>query len=259
MSFDFEVLSLGIMTNEAWYQCEYDLWVWSWYWGPEPLSNLACWLTEQVRTGGYNSVGPICNGGLDEPDGWWWIDEENAVARCSFDDTFDQALRTMNRDDRKVLVDELQVAIYETYTEFPPLYLIGLYAMTTANFIGWGDWEAHPARSIISDMLWLWYDLQPSATNTPPVASFEASPSVGGLDQVFSFDASASSDEEDPSAFLEVRWDWEDDGFWDTAWSTDKTEHHQYAERRRSLDRGTASPDGGHRHGGVGSLRLGRH
>ncbi len=172
--FDYEALSSGIMTNEEWYKCEYDLWVWSWYWGPEPLSNLACWLTEQVRLGGYNCVGPICQGGLNEPDGWWWVDEADGVARCGFDDTFDQALRAIDKDDRKVYVDELQEAIYETYTEFPPLHPIGLYAFTTARYDGWGNWTEHVARTVISDMLWIWYDLEPTETNSYPV--FDTSP-----------------------------------------------------------------------------------
>jgi ABC-type transport system substrate-binding protein len=175
--FDFEELPTGPITNDQWYQCEYDLWVWSWYWGPEPLSNLACWLSNQIREGGYNCVGPICQGGLDEPDGWWWEDEANAVARCDFDDTFDEALRTVDVNERKVLVDRLQEAIYETYTEFPPLHPAGLYAFSTARYDGWGNWTEHVARTIISDMLWIWYDLEPTESNSYPV--FDTSPLSG--------------------------------------------------------------------------------
>ncbi|UCE91732.1 MAG: PKD domain-containing protein [Methanobacteriota archaeon] len=177
IKFDFNSYPAGPFTNDIWYQCEYDLWVWSWYWGPEPLSNLACWLTNQVREGGYNCVGPICQGGLNEPDGWWWEDYDNAVARCGFDDTFDEALRTNDINARKVLVDELQEAIYETYTEFPPLHPAGLYAFTTMRYDGWGNWEEHVARTIISDMLWIWYDLEPVEANSFPV--FDTSLSSG--------------------------------------------------------------------------------
>ena len=175
IQFDFEVLPTGPMTNEEWYKCNYDIWVWSWYWGPEPLSNLGCWLTSQIRQGGYNCVGPICQGGLNDPDdGWWWVDEEEALARCDFDDVFDEALGTTDKDDRQLLVHELQEKIYETYTEFPPLHPPGLYAYTTARYEGWGDWETHVARTIISDMLWLWYDLEPVDSNNLPV--FETTP-----------------------------------------------------------------------------------
>jgi parallel beta-helix repeat protein len=64
--------------------------------------------------------------------------------------------------------------------------------------------------------------------NDPPVASFTVSPTSGGFSTLFEVNASASSDMEDPSSDLEVRWDWEYDGIWDTDWSTVKTAQHQY-------------------------------
>jgi uncharacterized protein (TIGR02145 family) len=45
---------------------------------------------------------------------------------------------------------------------------------------------------------------------------------------MFSFDASSCSDNEDAVYLLEVRWDWENDGVWDTNYSTSKTAAHQY-------------------------------
>ena len=45
--------------------------------------------------------------------------------------------------------------------------------------------------------------------------------------QVF-LDARPSSDAEDASEFLEVRWDFEGDGAWDTVWSTIQTSGHTY-------------------------------
>ena len=38
----------------------------------------------------------------------------------------------------------------------------------------------------------------------------------------------ARSDAEDVTELLEVRWDWGDDGVWDTAWSTTKNVTHEY-------------------------------
>jgi hypothetical protein len=64
--------------------------------------------------------------------------------------------------------------------------------------------------------------------NTAPNASFSVQPASGSISTNFLFDASASSDSEDPSSALEVRWDWEDDGTFDTAWSTTKTVSHKY-------------------------------
>ncbi|UCE80853.1 MAG: hypothetical protein JSV94_06870, partial [Methanobacteriota archaeon] len=45
----------------------------------------------------------------------------------------------------------------------------------------------------------------------------------------FVFDASDSSDDRDPLSDLTVRWDWTDDGAWDTTWSSLKTASHQYS------------------------------
>lgn len=64
--------------------------------------------------------------------------------------------------------------------------------------------------------------------NTAPTAVFEIDPPSGPTSTNFQFDASACSDNEDPSSALEVRWDWEDDGTFDTNWSTTKTISHQY-------------------------------
>ncbi|UCE44880.1 MAG: hypothetical protein JSU93_05675 [Methanobacteriota archaeon] len=172
--FDFEELSEGIMTSQEWYKCNYDLWVWSWYWGPEPLSNLACWKTEQIREGGYNCVAPIDGDAYSE--NWTWVDEENKVARAYFDIVFDEAMRTTDVEERKELVKKLQIMIYDEYVEFPPLHPNGLYAWTTERFVGWGDWETHVARTIISDMLWLWYDLEPVGGNRAPVFDTPLSP-----------------------------------------------------------------------------------
>jgi len=64
--------------------------------------------------------------------------------------------------------------------------------------------------------------------NTEPVAAFSVLPTVGTTKTVFQFDASASSDYETPSANLEVRWDWENDGGWDTGYSTVKQITYSY-------------------------------
>ena len=68
----------------------------------------------------------------------------------------------------------------------------------------------------------------PYLTNRPPIASFTATPGSGDVTTVFSFDASASWDYEGMPGYIEVRWDWESDGTWDTGWSTELTTTHQF-------------------------------
>ncbi|MFQ6013555.1 MAG: fibronectin type III domain-containing protein, partial [Thermoplasmata archaeon] len=66
-------------------------------------------------------------------------------------------------------------------------------------------------------------------TSTAPQASFTLAPEVGNSATTFMADASSSLDAEDPPEALEFRWDWEDDGTWDTMWTDQPTAGHQYA------------------------------
>ncbi len=67
-----------------------------------------------------------------------------------------------------------------------------------------------------------------AAGNQPPVACFTLTPTIGTVQLTFSVDASCSTDDKTPLAKLKVRWDWENDGVWDTAFSTTKTATHSY-------------------------------
>jgi hypothetical protein len=58
-----------------------------------------------------------------------------------------------------------------------------------------------------------------ATANTPPVAALAITPDEGPPGTAFTLDASASTDAEDPGA-LTARWDWENDGHWDTDWGT---------------------------------------
>jgi len=62
--------------------------------------------------------------------------------------------------------------------------------------------------------------------NTNPTAVFTINPDSGNTTTVFNFDASASIDKESVTSELQVRWDWEDDGTWDTDYSTNKLTTH---------------------------------
>jgi len=64
--------------------------------------------------------------------------------------------------------------------------------------------------------------------NSPPIARFGVTPPSGTLNTVFQLDASDVYDYQDSDSELEVHWDWEDDGTWDTPWSSTKTAQHQY-------------------------------
>lgn len=62
-----------------------------------------------------------------------------------------------------------------------------------------------------------------------PRATFSALPETGSVSTVFEFNASSSIDAEDGSELLEIRWDWEGDGIWDTVWTSQKIVNHTFA------------------------------
>ena len=68
-----------------------------------------------------------------------------------------------------------------------------------------------------------------TSINKTPMASFTISPTTGTTATMFNFDASGSTDNQDETTVLQVRWDWEDDGTYDTNFSTIKTETHQFS------------------------------
>ncbi|MFA6482922.1 MAG: FISUMP domain-containing protein [Bacteroidales bacterium] len=70
--------------------------------------------------------------------------------------------------------------------------------------------------------------LKDGDANTIPTASFVFAPTRGIPSTIFQFDASGSADAETVSDDLEVRWDWDGDGTWDTDYSKLKTNSCQY-------------------------------
>jgi len=67
------------------------------------------------------------------------------------------------------------------------------------------------------------------ATNTPPTAFFTVDPPAGETGTIFTFDASGSTDPEDPISALQFRWDWDGNGDWDTPWSGNYIESYTYS------------------------------
>jgi hypothetical protein len=89
----------------------------------------------------------------------------------------------------------------------------------TYNVTGQFDFDCIPFS--------FWFDLSPNRyshtitveSSETPSACFTVSPSQGDLDTIYNVDASCSSDLKDSIAALQVRWDWENDGVYDTTGS----------------------------------------
>ncbi|GAB4175531.1 MAG: hypothetical protein Kow00108_10730 [Calditrichia bacterium] len=68
--------------------------------------------------------------------------------------------------------------------------------------------------------------------NSNPKAKIKVSPPAGNPRTTFVFDASESSDKESTAEELQFRWDWENDGEWDTPFSNATTITHRFPEFR---------------------------
>ncbi len=64
--------------------------------------------------------------------------------------------------------------------------------------------------------------------NAEPVACLTIVPPTGWYYDTYELNASGSWDREDPIGALEVRWDFEGDGLWDTGWASEKNLTHQF-------------------------------
>lgn len=64
--------------------------------------------------------------------------------------------------------------------------------------------------------------------NYPPQPDFTVTPESGAAGAVFTFDATATSDDSDSIGVLEFRWDWNGDGTFDTVRSVSPSASHQF-------------------------------
>lgn len=68
-----------------------------------------------------------------------------------------------------------------------------------------------------------------STTVKPPTVVFTVSPNNGTTETTFVFDASESTDGLGNKSDIIIRWDFENDGNWDTEWQSSKTQLYQYS------------------------------
>ncbi len=80
-------------------------------------------------------------------------------------------------------------------------------------------------------------EIEVRSDNLPPVAGFTVSSdngltdkSLGTTNTTFTFNASTSRDEEDTANLLQVRWDFDGDGVWDTNFDPQKIAEHRYLD-----------------------------
>ena len=64
--------------------------------------------------------------------------------------------------------------------------------------------------------------------SVPPNASFEILPDSASVNTIFLYSAGKSNDQYTPLEELQFRWDWQNDGVWDTPFIADTTIYHKY-------------------------------
>ncbi len=69
-----------------------------------------------------------------------------------------------------------------------------------------------------------------ATTDEPPIAALTVDEESGLAGRAFRYDASGSTDNETAGADLQFRWDWEDDGAYDTDWGRDQTVTREYTK-----------------------------
>ena len=90
-----------------------------------------------------------------------------------------------------------------------------------------------PVSSGVDYRNWLGAAAPIVGITTPPTATFTVTPDPTvprDIGEVYTFDASDSTDTEDYTSSLEVCWDWDNDSNCDTSWSTTKSTTHSFTD-----------------------------
>ena len=160
-------------------------------------------------------------------DGW----NEFGTQDPNYDALFKNQTSALNPTTRQHWIDDCQKWQYLAggamiYTAYPKTCYAYNDGIRWTNF---GNWTQHPGLAI--DHFWgetpLFYHIK-YYTPSKPTALFTITPSTGTTETVLTFNASSCSDSYDPIGDLTVRWDWQNDGVWDTNWTENKTASHLY-------------------------------
>ncbi len=94
-------------------------------------------------------------------------------------------------------------------------YSVGMEVKDQSGLIGWvsRNLTVIDSAGVMSDY---------------PIAVFSINPQTGDVNTTFSFSAAGSSDLQDDVTLLEVRWDFDNNGSWDSEWTTDKIATHRF-------------------------------
>ena len=146
-------INYRIMTEAALgayvYGYAYDTMIWYWSADVDPQYQLFC--QSKYSWNGWN---------------------DNLYSTPEYEENYTLSVTTFDHDDRLEAVYNCQKVNYEDAYYIIMAYVYQTYAWRTDTFTGWGDWDAHPGRSM--DNFWtgnpLFFDLVPTgATKTTDI------------------------------------------------------------------------------------------
>ncbi len=191
--------------NSAWYQADYDIWLWDWVMGvtSEPVSIMEVFASEAI--------------GTDQD--VYWVNE-------TFDEIYHRALTTMDPVARLELTDQLQALAYEMRACQCVAYREELYAVNVEYWAeeSLGDWEND--YFMLPDVWpwWLSMSIYPNENNAPDLYSLPSDVEAEvGVAETFS----ANANDDDLTTPLEYRWFWGDGT--KSAWSSSNAATHTYS------------------------------
>jgi len=135
---NYRILDEAQLSTEV-YSYAYDTMIWYWSADIDPNYQLFC-------------VSSFAIGG--------WSDCKYESE--AYDTNYTLSVMTLDREQRKVYVDNCQKVFYNDSVYIILAYVYQTYAWRTDRFEGWGDWDAHPGRTV--DNFWmgnpLYFDLE---------------------------------------------------------------------------------------------------
>jgi peptide/nickel transport system substrate-binding protein len=116
------------------------------YWSGDPDPNYLMFVQTSYAIGGWS---------------------ENAYASPEYDENYTRSVETIEVEDRTPYIINCQKLMYQDAAFMVTVYPYGCAAWRTDHFTGWGDWEAHPGRSLSN--FWtanpLYFDLVPTGSH----------------------------------------------------------------------------------------------
>ena len=151
-----------------------------WWWSSDPDPNYILFTQTKAAWGGWS---------------------DNKYANQSFEDNYSLSVSELDRDQRKVYVDNCQRTHYLDAPYIILAYPNQTFAWRNDTFTGWGDWAADPGRSI--ENFWsanpLYFDLVPIIpSNRPPTnVMIDAAPDLASVGEQVLFNVSAVDEDGD--------------------------------------------------------------